>query len=63
MFHSMKLKEVRIKVITAKPADVITRGPKGVREVSKFVNTNGKLEYEEIMIVPDDAVVTVEDVE
>ena len=59
----MKLKEVRIRITTAKQAQVITRNPKGARDVSDFENTGGKFEYTEIMIVPDDAVVTIEEVE
>ena len=59
----MILKEVRITITTAKQADVITRGPHGARDVSTFENKFGKFEYSEVMIVPEDAIVMVEDVE
>jgi len=59
----MKLKEVQVTVTTAMPAQVITRGPKGARDVSTFENKGGKFEYSEIMIVPEDAIIIVEDVE
>lgn len=59
----MKLKEVRIKITTSKRASVITQGSTGAREVSNFENRDGRYEYSEKIIVPEDAIVIVEDVE
>ena len=59
----MLLKEVRIKITTTQRASVITQGSRGATEVSNFENRDGKYEYSEKIIVPEDAIVTVEDVE
>lgn len=59
----MALKEVMITITTAKKADVISRGPHGARDVSAFEHKDNKFEYSEILIVPEDAIVIVEDVE
>ena len=58
-----RLKEVLITITTAGPAQVITRGRQGARDVSTFENNGGKFEYTETMIVPEDAIIIVEDVE